>query len=255
MFLFKSILYLLLIIFFILVPDIKAQSLGFGCLGFVGGYVGYSYQKYNPKGLNNYVNAFNAANKDSLSSPMSKFGEAQGYRIGINLFRANIKGFILTTKGFYQYLSEKNTANINAEDGFTNAVYLVEMRNWGFAVDLGTAITDILSWKVIDAALLYNTASFTNTTNSPGPITILMKFNSEKYSFGYTVGTGFILQLIDQYISLEGLAGYTAFNIDKMKTGEGTELTVSETSKQVMRNFISSGGFNAVVQLNIGFPL
>ncbi len=240
---------------FISAPHIQAQSFGFGCLGFVGGYAGFSFQKYNPKGLNNYVDAFNSANKDSLTSPMSKFGEAQGYRIGINFFRANIKGFILTAKGFYQYLSEKNTANIEGISGSANSVYQVEMRNWGVGLDLGTSITDILSWKVIDAALLYNSASFTNTKNSPGPITLLMKYNSENYTLGYSVGSGFILQVIDQYVSLEGVAGYAAFKIDKMKTGDGTELTVSETSNKVMSEFISSGGFNAVVQLNIGFPL
>ncbi len=201
------------------------------------------------------MDAFNAANRDSLSSPMSKFGEAQGYRIGLNFFRANIKGFILTTKGFYQYLSEKNTAGIEAANGSANAVYQVEMRNWGIGLDLGTALTDILSWKVVDAAVLYNSASFTNTRNSPGPITKLMKYSSEKYTLGYTVGTGFILQLIDRYISLEGVAGYAAFKIDRMRSGDGTQLTVSESSNEVMSGFISSGGFNAVVQLNVGFPL
>lgn len=251
----KMIIVTVLTAFFVFFPESKAQSFGFGCLGFVGGYAGFSYQKYDAKGLNNYVAAFNSANKDSLSSPMSKFGEATGYRIGINLFRANLKGFILTTKGFYQYLTEKNSADINGADGTSNAVYEVELRNWGFGIDLGTAITDILSWKVIDAALLYNTASFTNTRNSPGPVTTLNIYNSEKYSLGYSVGTGFILQLIDRYISLEGAAGYASFKIDKMQTSNGTELATSESSQEPMRNFISSGGFNAVVQLNIGFPL
>ncbi len=251
----KLIFVSVLMTFIVFFPESRAQSFGFGCLGFVGGYAGFSYQKYNPKGLNQYVAAFNSANKDSLSSPMSKFGEATGYRIGINLFRANLKGFILTTKGFYQYLSEKNSADINDLNGTSNAVYEVELRNWGVGIDLGTAITDILSWKVIDAALLYNSASFTNTRNSPGPATTINIYNSEKYSLGYSVGTGFILQLIDRYISLEGAAGYAAFKIDKMQTSDGTELAISESSKVPMRNFISSGGFNAVVQLNIGFPL
>lgn len=255
MFSIKIIFSVLLIAVLFLLPESKAQSFGFGCLGFVGGYAGYSYQKYDPNGLNRYVDAFNLANKDSLESPMSKFGEAQGYRIGINIFRANIKGFILTTKGFYQYLSEKNSADINGSGGVSSAVYEVEMKNWGFGIDLGTALTDILSWKVIDAALLYNTASFTNTQNLPGSVTIITKYNSEKYSLGYSIGTGFILQLIGRYISLEGVAGYASFKIDKMRTGDGTELTTTGTSKEVMTNFITSGGFNAVVQLNVGFPL
>ncbi|MHB1688523.1 MAG: hypothetical protein ACYCVH_14315 [Ignavibacteriaceae bacterium] len=233
----------------------SAQSFGFGCLGFVGGYGGYSYQQYNPQGLNNYIQSFNTNHSNSLSSPMSKFGKAQGYRFGINFFRADIKGFILTTKGFYQSLSEKNQTSMNSSSETTTVIYQLQLTNWGVGIDLGTIITGALSWKIIDAALLYNSASFTNTINSPGPSTIINKYNSESSSFGYTIGTGFILDIIDQYVSLEGVAGYTVFKIDKMKQSDGTELTVSENSNEVMKNFISGGGFNAVIQLNVGFPL
>ncbi len=244
------------IIYLVLTPAIiNAQSFGFGCLGFVGGYGGYSYQQYNPNGLNDYIQSFNSIRTDSLNSPMAKFGKAQGYRFGINFFRANFKGFILTTKGFYQKLSEENKSSINSFDGTTSEIYELELTNWGLGIDLGTTITKGLSWKVIDAALLYNTATFTDTRNAPGPSTVIKKFDSENPTFGYTVGTGFILALVEQYISLEGVAGYTVLTINKMKAADGTELTSSENSHSVMNNFISGGGFNAVVQLNIGFPL
>ena len=251
----KVIIFVLIIVLMLPFASVKAQSFGFGCLGFVGGYGGYTYQKYDPKGLNNYVKAFNAANKDSLSSPMSEFGKAQGYRVGVNFFRADFQGFILTTKGFYQFLSEKKSASINVTNGSSSAIYEVEMKNWGVGIDLGTAITEALSWKVVDAAVLYNSASFTNTRNSPGPSTTLLQFNSEKSTIGYSIATGFILQLAGRYISLEGAAGYSAFKIDKMRLDDGTELAISETSKEVMTNFITAGGFSAVIQLNIGFPL
>jgi len=233
----------------------SAQSFGFGCLGFVGGYGGFSYQQYNPKGLNDYIQSFNSIHNDSLSSRLGKFGKAQGYRLGINFFRANIKGFILTTKGFYQKLSEENQTSINSFEGQTNVIYEVDMTNWGLGIDLGTTITKGLSWKVIDAALLYNTATLTNTENAPGPTTTIKKYNAENPTFGYTIGTGFILALVEQYISLEGVAGYTVLTINKMKMSDGTELATSENSNQAMSNFITGGGFNAVLQLNIGFPL
>ncbi len=241
--------------FFVQSDFLNAQTFGFGCLGLVGGYGGYSYQVYNPKGLNDYVNSFNALYKDSLSSALGNFGKARGYRVGINLFRADIKGFILTTKGFYQYLIEKNSTDIISSNGKSTVIYEVDLKNWGVGIDLGTSISGALSWKVIDAAVLFNYATFTNTLNSPGPTTIVVKYNNEKSTLGYTIGTGFILAVIDQYISIEGTAGYTVFSIDKMKADDGTELTSSVSSTEPMRNFISSGGFNAVVQLNIGFPL
>jgi hypothetical protein len=233
----------------------KCQSFGFGCLGFVAGYGGYSYQKYDPVGLNNYVKAFNENYNGSLSSPMGNFGIESGYRVGINFFRANLKGFILTTKGFYQYLTEKNSTAINSIEGSSNAIFELDLRNYGIGVDLGTSITNALSWKVIDAALLYNATAFTDTRNSPGPTTIVLEYNNEKYILGYNIGTGFILQIIKQYISLEGAAGYTAFSVDRMKSDTGQPMPLSENSQQTMSNFIESGGFSAVVQINIGFPL
>ena len=233
----------------------NAQTFGFGCLGFVGGYAGYSYQAYKPTGLNDYVDSFNSEIKDSLTSPMGSFSKLQGYRVGINFFRADIKGFILTAKGFYQYLNEKKSASTLSYLGSSNITYELELRNWGVGIDLGTVITGALSWKVIDAAFLYNSATFTNTMNTPGPATTIITYNNENPSLGYTIGTGFILSVIQRYISIEGTAGYSVFKIDRMITSSGTELTVSDNSSEVMRNFITAGGFNAVIQLNVGFPL
>ena len=247
--------FVLFFCFLMISANANAQTFGFGCLGLVGGYGGFSYQQYNSQGLNDYIQSFNTNHSDSLSSPIGKFGKAQGYRFGINFFRANVKGFILTTKGFYQNLTEKNQTSINSAAGDATVINQLQLINWGLGIDLGTTITGALSWKVIDAALLYTTASFTNTTNSPGPSSVINKYNSENPSFGYSIGTGFILDVIDQYVSFEGTAGYTFFSVSKMKSADGTELTASENSNVSMKNFISNGGFNAVVQLNVGFPL
>ncbi len=255
MYLKKSICLTTVLMSVFITASLSAQSIGFGCLGFVGGYGGYSYQQYNAKGLNDYIDSYNLHFKDSLSSPMGKFGKAQGYRVGVNFFRANIKGLILTTKGFYQYLSENKSSTINSRAGNINTVYDLEFRNWGIGLDLGTDLFGSLSWKVIDAAVLFNSAIFTSTTNSPGPVTTILTYNSEKSSIGYSIGTGFILQIIDQYVSLEGVAGYTNFTIGKMHTESGTVLTSSVTSSEPMQNLVTAGGLNAVVQINVGFPL
>ena len=121
---------LLIIIILLPVTQIKPQAFGFGCLGFVGGYGGYSYQIYKPTGLNNYVKAFNMLHSDSLDSPMGQFGKSNGFRIGLNFFRANIEGFILTAKGFYQVLSEQNKAVLKSQNGNINSKYEVELKNW-----------------------------------------------------------------------------------------------------------------------------
>lgn len=244
---------LFLLLFF--QSNLPAQTFGFGCLGFVGGYGGYSYQKYQPGTLNDYVEQINILYNDSLSSPAQKFGKADGYRLGLNFFRARIKWFIVTAKGFYQDLSEEHNVSAHLSEGESNTTLELELRNWALGIDLGTEITGALSWKVVDAAVLFNNATFTATQNMPNAVTIVKQYKSENTSIGYSIGTGFILELIGEYVSLEGVAAYTQFSIDKMKTDDGTYFTEVQTSSEKEKKFIDKGGFNAVVQLNVGLPL
>lgn len=233
---------------------VSAQNFGFGCLGFTGGYVGYSYQKYSANGLNEYVRLFNLNNKDSLQSNIGNFGEANGFRVGLNIFRKKFSGVLLTAKGYYQSLSEKNEATKNALGGLETTSYEVKFINWGLGLDVGTPIVSFVNWKILDASLTYNQAKFTSTKNFPGAVTIVKNYKSD-FQFGYSIGTGIILEILGEYITLEGLAAYSNLKIDKVKMDDGTNLTVSENSSEEMKNFITDGGFNAVIQLNIGIPL
>ena len=147
--------FLLGLLFILFSNSLNAQTFGFGCLGFVGGFGGYSYQKYNPKGLNNYISVFNQKRGDSLKNSMSNFGNASGYRVGINFFRANFTGFILTSKGFYQSLIENNKSSSALPAGNSTTNLEVKLNSWGLGIDLGTSITESVSWKVIEASLLF----------------------------------------------------------------------------------------------------
>jgi len=243
-------------ILFISAVALNAQSsFGFGCLGFVGGYGGFSYQEYKPNGLNNYISTFNDKRSDSLVSPMEDFGKAQGYRVGLNFFRAKIENFVLTTKGYYQSISEKHESLERLFAGTQSTTMKLEMRNWGVGVDLGISLTRFISWKVLDGAVHFNNIIFTKTENLTGAQTNIEKYKTESTAFGYSIGTGFILEIIDEYFSIEGLAGYTKLSVDNLKTDEGVWLTENENSNIPMTNFIHSGGFNAVIQFNVGFPL
>jgi hypothetical protein len=234
---------------------LSAQTFGFGCLGFVGGYGGYSYQKYQPGTLNDYIENFNNLYGDSLSSPLDKFGKADGYRLGLNFFRAKIQGFIITAKGFYQNLTEEHDVKAYLSAGESNSTLELDIKNWALGIDLGTEITNALSWKVVDAALMFNNAKFTTTQNMPNAVTIVNQYKSEGANIGYTIGTGFILDVIGDYVSLEGVAAYTQFSIDKMKTDDGKYFADLQSSSVSGKKFIEKGGFNAVIQLNVGLPL
>lgn len=233
----------------------NAQTFGFGCLGLVGGYGGYSYQKYKPTGLNNFISDFNLNKKASLTSPMKEFGEARGFRAGINFFRANFKGVFVTAKGFYESLQEKHDAvNRLGDNSTANYIYEVKLQNYGLGIDVGIDITKFIGWKIFDVALHFNNVSFSQTENLPGE-TNIKKFNHKPTALSYSIATGVILSLIENYISIEGLAGVTILKITDLKTDQDELLTATQNSTTPMNNFIESGGFTAVVQLNVGFPL
>lgn len=233
---------------------LNSQSFGFGCLGFTGGYAGYSHQKYQPDGLNDYIKIFNLNRKDSLTENLHSFGSANGFRVGLNFFRKKFSGVFITAKGFYQFLNEKHQAVEKLSSGIVSTSNEVKIINWGLGIDLGTPIISFLNWKIIDAALLYNQARFSNTQNFPGALTVVNNYKSD-YHFGYTIGTGIIIEILGEYITLEGLAAYSKITIDEMKMDDGTKLMKNENSTETMKNFIADGGFNAVIQLNIGLPL
>src|SRR3989339_1385202 len=243
------------IIFIVLFQSyLNSQSFGFGCLGFTGGYAGYSHQKYQPDGLNDYIKIFNLNRKDSLTENLHSFGSTNGFRVGLNFFRKKFSGVFITAKGFYQFLNEKHQAVEKLSSGIVSTSNEVKMINWGLGIDLGTPIISFLNWKIIDAALLYNQARFSNTQNFPGALTVVKNYKSDS-KFGYSIGTGIIIEILGEYITLEGLAAYSKITIDEMKMDDGTKLMKNENSTEAMKNFIADGGFSAVVQLNIGLPL
>ena len=235
--------------------NINSQTFGFGCLGFFGGYGGIVYQSYKADGLNQFVKYFNEMNSSTLDDPLQEFYGAVGYRVGVNFFRATWdSGFILTAKGFYQSLSRTREASESLVDGNTTYTFELDLKNWAVGIDFGYAITSYLSWKIVDGSINFNNVSLTNTINSSEG-TEVSKYVSESGVIGYSVGTGLIIFLIKDYVSLEGFAGYTGLTIEKLKFDEGDANLFNVLIEEENNNFIESGGFTGVIQLNLGFPL
>jgi len=240
--------------------QVFSQNFGFGCLGFVGGYGGITYQKYNAEGLNNFVNLFNEMNSSTLNQPLEEFYGAVGYRVGINFFRATFEsGIIISAKGYYQSLSRTRKASETFADATTNYRYELDLKNWAIGFDVGYAFTNYISWKIVDGTVNFNNVSLTETVNLSGGVSEVSKYKSESGVFGYTLGTGIIVSIFKDYVSLEGLVGYTKLQIEDLKTDEG-EFFLKPPPNALIQivdpgNFIDSGGFTAELQLNIGFPL
>jgi len=251
----------LLILGFNLTRLVYAQTFGFGCLGFVSGYGGFTYQQYDAARLNNFVVGFNQSKSSSLQSSLDEFSSAGGYRVGINFFRAAFPaGFFITAKGYYQSLGKTNSTSENTGTSTVDYDFELDLKNWAVGFDVGMNIFDRLSWKIIDGAFHFNNVSLTSTENSPG-VTTVTKYESDAGVLGYSIGTGVVVFLIKDYISLEGLAGYTFIQIEEMQTEDGQRFPIVYPDPIPMptddssNNFIDSGGFTAVIQLNIGFPL
>jgi len=244
-----------LIGFFLISSLLHAQDFGFGCLGLVGGFAGYSIQTYRSEAINDRIDFFNALHKDSLQSPMNNFGQAAGFRFGINFFEQEFSGFSISFKGYYQKLSEKHKAIIKSGSIEIAKTFEVQMSTFAVGADFGTPITDMLKWKIIKASLIFSSADFMESEDRPGELTKKDDYKSKKINIGYSLSTGFVVYLIGNYISLEGSAGYSLFHFNTLEKSGGSVLTVNELSNQPVNTAVNSGGLTGTIQINFNFPL
>lgn len=236
-------------------PRLNAQELGFGCLGLVGGFGGYTSQGVHTDELNDFVRSYNTLHKDSLYQGMGQFGNLKGFRLGVNLLRQNLQGMILTFKVFYENLIERKSGIILVSSQQENTFTELAMKNFGIGIDIGTELTRSLSLKIIDATIVFSQIRFTESLHNQAGQIVNYVYTAEDEPIGVTLGTGFIFELIDDYVSLEGSAGYMFVETRNMKTTEGRYLTKGPRSDEKMKYIINSGGFNATLQLNIGVTL
>lgn len=246
---------ILILIILITSTDVKSQSLGFGCLGFVGGYGGYTIQNYRPIGLNEYINEFNEIRKNVSKSSMPTFGVVRGFRFGLNFFRTDFDGLVLTAKGYYQKISQDNLAEYKVGSLDASSTFQVDVTTWGVGIDLGTTITPKFVWKVMDIIIVFGNARFRDIYNEAGSSSLIKDYFSEGTNLSYQLGTGFILNIVSNYITLEGTVGFSSFNFDRMKLDDGSYLNINENSNVIMEKFINSAGVTATLQFNLSFPL
>jgi hypothetical protein len=230
-----------------------SQPLGFGCLGLSGFFAGYSQQSYEVPGINDYVNKQIFLIDPGLTGLIGqvKFQKVTGYRIGANIFRGKIGSFFLTAKGYYQFVKEQQDISNPDQTSQIRQSYQLSMNHWGVGIDLGVKLFWVLDWKIIEGNLLVFDPEFSQEVFQNNVSAGQVKFDPDKSKLGYFIGSGFILHIVPDYISVEGSAGYNFLTIDQMKNDSGTPIPVlSSTLKAVEK-----GGLSVTLQLNIGFPL
>lgn len=240
----------LLIVFSAL--SVNAQTCGFGCLGFSGAYGGYTLQKYDAEGLNSFLESRHSG----VFNDDNKFSESKGFRLGINVFKARFDDFYFGAKFFYQFLDEEKSINNVPFTEFTRSNYKLEMNNYGVGGELGFPVFSMLDFKLVEAGVTFNSIKFT-TENYIGDEMISDEdYESSDSEVGYYVGTGLVIHIIKNYVSIEGTASYNFLEIEKVESSDNTipsgNISGSDNGN---KSFINAGGLSATVQFNLSFPL
>lgn len=241
-----------ILIFFFIIGVINAQPFGFGCLGLSGFYAGFSNQLYETKGISEFINT--GFVKDNI-----EFKKGTGYRVGANIFRAKSKYIFVSAKGYYQFLKESHERQIVSNSDFIENInsnlakekYDLSLNHWGVGIDIGIPIFSILDWKIVEGNVMFHNAELNSEFYNPhGELINEIKYSPEKIKIGYFVGSGIILHLIPDYVSIEATAGMNFFEIDNLE-GENVIIPSSSSNNKAL----NKSGFSATLQLNVGFPL
>lgn len=227
--------------------SLSAQSFGFGCLGLSGVFGGYSVQQFDADGLQNGIENF--YRESSVDHENIDFGKLEGYRFGANIFRAKFSNFFLTTKGYYQFLKKQDWSYTSGEGSIKSDEFQLSMNHWGLALDLGLPLFTFLDWKILEGGINFYEIEF-DYQSLINPEIEKNKYSNDEVFIGYYAGTGLIIHIIPNYLSLEGTAIYNFLDFNNFSESENDQLGFNNSEETIIK-----GKFGAAVQLNIGVPL
>jgi len=248
----KKLNYIYIIILILTIPQIeKSQTCGFGCLGLSGVYAGYSFENYVADGLNQQLN--NDLQSLGIYDQEFNFHSGQGFRFGLNIVRANFDSYFFSVKGYYQFLEEEQAVTallLRREESEFKSKF--EMNHWALGFDFGIPLVSFMDWKIIDGSIKFFNTKLTNQVLVNNVIINETNFSIPKITVGYAVGSGIVIHIIKDYLSLEGTGMYNFTNIEYLSNDLNSDRIPNENSKT---NLVNGGGFSGIVQLNVGIPL
>jgi len=180
------------------------------------------------------------------------FKSGRGLRFGINIVRANFDSYFFSVKGYYQFLEEEQVVVASILQQEYDLKSNFEMNYWALGFDFGIPVVNFMDWKIIDASIKFFNTQITNQVISNNLAVEETKFSIPKITAGYAVGSGLIIHIIKDYLSLEGTGMYNFTSIDYLTNDSNSSQFPDADSNT---NLITSGGFSAVIQLNVGVPL
>ncbi len=223
------------------------QTCGFGCLGLSGVFAGYTNQLYSAKGLEELTMDFRT--DYGFQSKEIVFKKAEGFKVGANIFRADFTNYFFTAKAFYQFLKEEKNIFSELNNIPTEEKYVVSLNNWGVGLDFGIPLLSFVDFKIVEGGITFFNSSYTGEIKEGGKQKSKIEYEDFKTDIGYYVGTGLIIHLIRDYVTVEGTAFYHQFEIKKMIPFH------KSVDYQIYDSFVDKSGFGATVQMNFGIPL
>ncbi len=213
-----------------------------------GFYGGLAIQRYTADNFNKTIAQTYFKGTIGVKDLSEKFGQAQGYRLGANIFRAKFSGLFVSAKAFYELLNEEHTYFSPFVAGDKN-VYKLKMNYWGIGLDFGFHLTSIFYLKLVEGALTFYSAHLEVTGHQGGKIS-QTKYQNTKTDLSYYVGSGLIIQIIPYYLTLEGTITYSFFKINNLENESGVKFANLGKGEPLF----SGNNFGAVVQVNLGLP-
>jgi hypothetical protein len=216
---------------------------------------GYGIQTFDAAGLNNYINIYNQKYSSSLKSSLGSFGKAVGPKFGLHALQVHLDQLFLSLRINYGQYKEKNSLErISILGSNIKEDFDLRLTSVGVGIVSSLIVGKRFDIKFLDAMVTWNTAKLTNTYEDP-LVSTEQKLESVRSYVGFSAGAGFTFYFIPQYLALETTGGYSLFSIPEMQFEEGELLAESPDGGTAMRNFISSGGWFASVQLNLSVPI
>ncbi len=239
--------FIILLVLFFVGSSVRSQTCGFGCLGLSGVFAGYTNQLYSARGLEDLTTQF----RTDYGFPAKdfNFNKAEGFKIGANIFRADFTDYFFTAKAFYQFLKEEKNNFSELNNLPTEEKYIVNLNNWGVGLDFGIPLLSFVDFKIVEGGITFFNSSYTGEIKEGGKEKSKIEYEDFKTDIGYYVGTGLIIHLIRDYVTVEGTAFFHQFEIKKMIPFRKSQ------NFPVYESFVDKSGFGATIQMNFGIPL
>ena len=190
---------------------------------------------------------------EGTSSNKFDFNKGTGFRFGMNIVRAQYDTYFFTVKGYYQFLSEEQTI-VNPVSSLIESEYKskFEMIHWAIGFDFGIPVFKFLYWKIVDGSIKFFDTKLNNQIIEGGNVVWETNYEIPKVTVGFAVGSGLVIHIVEDYVSLEGVGMYNFTTINNLAQTDGSGKIPNSDSNSKL---ISEGGLSATIQLNIGIPL